>query len=141
MGREHQGIAAIEHGKGRKRIKAAVECAEASGGALQGAFDGAVEAGAEIGEVLAGMEQVTAGIVVEKCGGESCDAGLPVADLRGEGGLEAKDQVVEALCGAVEERGDARLGAVEREAGKACAGCSINWKRAARSSRCDCVAR
>ena len=76
---EDEGVSAVEDGEGRERVETGVEGAEADGGALQGAFDGAVEAGAKIGEVLASMKHASAGIVVEKSGSQVCYAGLAFA--------------------------------------------------------------
>ncbi len=90
LGGENQGVAAVEDGQGRERVEAGVEGADADGGALQGAFEGAVEAGAAGLEALAGLGEALAGIVAKESGGEIGEVGLMLAELGGEGGFKAK---------------------------------------------------
>ena len=117
VGAEDEGVAAVEDGEGRERVEAGVDGADADGGAAEGALEGAVDAGAEGLEAFAGFGEGLAGIVAEDGGGEVGDPVLALAELRGEGGFEAEGKVVEALGLAVQQRGDAGLGAADGQSG------------------------
>ena len=59
--------------------------------------------------------------MAEDGGGEVGDVGLAAGGTGGEGGFAAEAEVVEALGLAVEERGDAGLGATDGDTGEALA--------------------
>jgi len=103
-------------------MEAGVEGAGADCGAAQGALDGAVKPGAAGLEAFAGVGEGVARVVVEDVGGEVGNLALALAELGGEGGFETECEVVEALGGAAQERGHARLGTVCGQAGEALAG-------------------
>jgi hypothetical protein len=83
--REHQGVAAVEHGERRERVQARVEGADGDGGTLQRAFEGAVDAVRQACQAFAGLGQGLARIVAQDGGGQLGDVALrKLAELAGE---------------------------------------------------------
>ena len=85
LGGEDEGVAAVEDGEGRERVEAGVESADTDGGALQGAFERTIEAGAKGEEAFAGLGKRLAGIVAKDGGGAAGNLVLQPAKLSGEG--------------------------------------------------------
>ena len=83
VGREDQGIAAVEDGEGRERVEAGVNSADADGGAAKSAFERTVDAGAQCLEAFAGTGERLAWIVAENGGSEIGDVVLALAEMRG----------------------------------------------------------
>lgn len=111
IGAEHERIAAIEHGERRERMKTRLEGAGICLGGMKGLLDGAPKTGAVIGEVLASVGNGLPGIMAEYRGTEVGDVSLAAANLCRERGLLAEGEVVETLGEAMEQRGNAGVGA------------------------------
>ena len=73
-------------------------------------------------KAFAGFGEGLAGIVAEDGGGEIGNLILKLAELGGEGRLQPEGEVVDALGLAMQERGDAGLGAADGHAGEALTG-------------------
>ena len=78
---------------------------------MEKVFQGAVQPVAAGEQAFAGLGKPLAGVVAQDGGGEAGYMKLMAVELIAEGGLQTKRVIVEALGEAVQQRGDARLGA------------------------------